>query len=187
MLSWLSDLAYFLASFIPHLVIIRSTHEGVRFRLGVPYHIEGGRLIMYWPIVTQLVILPKIRQTTESAPIYVTTFDDQVIAISVAVVYRISDVFLAVTETWDIYSVIDDVTETTLSSLVSNTTFDDICKDIESFNAIITREIRAALKVYGIDTEYVQTVNFSRCMVLRNIGDVLSRSTSIDETTGLKE
>lgn len=188
MLSWLSDLAYFLASFFPRLRIVRSTHDAVRFRCGVPSVVPGGRLIIYWPIVTELVILPKVRQTTETGAQFVTTFDGQSIAISFAVVYRISDVYMAVTETWDIYSVIDDISQTTLSSFVSNLTFKDIQTDKESFNSILTREIQVALSKYGVSVESAQIVSCSACIVLRNIGDWGSSNPGnrIDETTGEK-
>jgi len=174
MFAWISDLAYFFASFFPHLRIIRSTHEGVRFRRGVPKKIESGRLILYWPIVTQLVILPKVRQTTETAPQFLTTFDGQPVAVGTVIVYHISDVFSAVTQTFDIYSVIDDITQTSVAALVSQTPFEEIEKDIYSFNVILSREISSELERYGISVEKVAIMGFSKCMVLRNIHDQLS-------------
>lgn len=188
MFTWISDIAYFFARFIPHIRIIRSTHAGVRFKYGKPHHIEGGRLIVYWPIVTELLILPKVRQTTEYAVQFLTTFDGVAIAVCMVNVYRIKDVFTAGTYTFDVYSVVDDIAQTTLAGLISNTPFQDVQEDVHSFNEILTREVQGDLAAYGIEVESVRLISFAKCIVLRNIGDTLSWNPGrqFDEATGEK-
>ena len=129
-----------------------------------------------------------MRQTTEAAVQFLTTFDGVSVAVCMVNVYRIKDVFTAGTHTFDVYSLIDDVAQTTLAGLVSNTPYDSIQGDVYSFNEILTREVNSDLRPYGIEVEKAMLISFSKCMVLRNIGDTLSWNPGrqMDESTGEK-
>ncbi len=173
MFTWLSDLAYFLASFLPHLKIIRSTHAGVRFKYGHPHPIKSGRIIMYWPIVTELLILPKVRQTTELAPQVLITKDGAQLAITMAIVYRISDVFTAATEAWDIYTVIDDNAQAALAEVVADCQ-KAVVSEPKIMNDILRGVVQDKLKEYGVAVDKAFIISVSKCFTIRNIGDQLS-------------
>jgi regulator of protease activity HflC (stomatin/prohibitin superfamily) len=171
-LQWLNDLVYFFAKFFPHILIVRSTHGGVRFRRGNPILIEGGKVIVYWPIVTQVVILPLRRQTNELALQILTTHDGRTVAVGGIVIYQVSDVFKAVVNAWNIYRVVDDTAQMILANLIPNHVYEDIQKDLDEFNGIFEREITPKLAEYGIEVEEAGLMNFAECFAFRNIGDV---------------
>jgi regulator of protease activity HflC (stomatin/prohibitin superfamily) len=186
MLQWLNDLAYFLSSFFPHIKIIRSTHAGVRFRFGKPYLIEGGRIIVYWPIFTDILVLPVVKQTTEMAEQALTTFDGKSICTSMVVVYRIPNVFLAATKSWDIYGILDNISQSVLASLIGKSTFEEIQTDPDSFNHILRREINTAAKEYGIVIDKASLISFTKVIAIRNIQNAVSwgPGTKLNSNTG---
>lgn len=176
MLQWINDLIYFLGSFFPHIYIVRSTHAGVRFRFGKPHKIEPGRVIIYWPIVTELKIIPIIEQTTETAPIVVLTKDSKQVAVCAVIIYSINDAFTAVVKPLNVYSIIDNVVQSALADLISVMTLEEIQSDIHGFNDILSEITSEELSKFGVQVEDISIIGLSKCFTLRNIGDTWSVS-----------
>ena len=61
--AWLGEIMNWFGKWFPRLLIVRSTHAGVRFRHGKKPEALMPGLRVYWPLVTEVDIIPTARQT----------------------------------------------------------------------------------------------------------------------------
>ena len=118
-LAWIGHIVEWLGKLIPRLVIVRSTHGGVKFKRGkyaIP--IKPG-VCAYWPIVTEVDILPVARQTHNLPSQSLTTRDGKTIVVSGVVVYEIRDVVSALAKNWDISDTINDITMCAITQVIN--------------------------------------------------------------------
>ena len=60
--AWVQQLWTFLVSLVPHLVVVRSMHGGVKYVHGhQPIALKPG-LRWFWPIVTEVEVVPTLSQ-----------------------------------------------------------------------------------------------------------------------------
>ena len=62
MFEWLSEITSWLVQIVPRMTIIRVTHRGVKFLRGGKLKLVEPGLCWYWPLVTELDIIPVVRQ-----------------------------------------------------------------------------------------------------------------------------
>jgi len=170
--SWIGELAQWVAKFFPRLVIIRSTHRGVRFRNGKsPGKMLPG-LRVYWPLVTETVIQPVARQTLNLPTQSLTTLDRHTVGCSGVVVYSITDILKAVARTWDVDDTISDVSMLALTTIVSKHAFDDVLTHLTGhFQDALTDETRRKLRRYGVSVHIAGLTDFANCQVIRTMSD----------------
>jgi len=169
--QWLNDLLYWVGSFFPRIKVVRSTHRGVRFKWGKnPVHIDPG-ICVYWPIVTDIVLIPVVRQTTQLQPQVLTTQDGGTVAVSAVYVYRITNPFIAITDTLNIYTAADDIAQTALASVVAASTTERLYNAKYLVESELTALLQEKLEVLGIVLDYVAIIEVGSTFMLRLIGD----------------
>ena len=169
--QWLNDLLYWVGSFFPRIKVVRSTHKGVRFKWGKnPILINPG-ICVYWPIVTNITLIPVVRQTTQLQPQVLTTADGKTVAVSAVFVYRISNPFLAITETDNIYGAADDIAQTALAEVITLNRQKELFSTKHCVEIQLEELLRKRLGPLGLELDYASIIEVGSTFVLRNIGD----------------
>lgn len=113
-LSWLNDLARWIAAWVPRLTLIPPTHRAVIFGPRGGAVTRGPGLVFWWPIAQKMVRLPVVRQAMETCARLLPTNGGAEALIPRAAVcglvleYVIEDPLLAATATVHLQSLIDN-------------------------------------------------------------------------------
>ena len=113
--------AFFHTLFIwcPRVILIRSTHGGVKWRAKLTddesepevMELKPG-LHWYWPLTSELELIVTARRPVDIPNMSILTKDGKSIIVSAAVVFRINDVIKALGEkNWDVDSTLVDVSQ----------------------------------------------------------------------------
>lgn len=164
----------FIVSFLPRYTIAKTTHKGAKFvrgnhvvelnsENGLKLPVFGGRYLIkfqnsgihiYWPLVTEVIMVPIKRQTTKLDKQILTTKDNKTVLITGIVVYEVEDVLKLLTETWDYDDTIKDYSTVSIQKTITTNNFEDI------HNINLNEELRKNLKPFGIK---VIRVNLCDC------------------------
>lgn len=169
--AWLGQIVEWLGSLIPRLKIVRSTHAGVRFRHGK--HATGIKpgLCIYWPIVTEVDIIPVARQTENLPSQSLLTKDGKQVVVGGVVVYEIKDIVATLSKNWDVRDTICDITMASITEVITAHTLEHLQTNITgTVGDQLTHATRKKLAVYGVRVYRTVLTDFSTCLVIKNIG-----------------
>lgn len=175
--SWLGDIVRAILQFVPRLTIVRPTHGGVRFRRGKVAREMRPGLHVYWPLITEIEVIPTARQTDNLTPQTLATKDRHTVAVSGFIVSSISDVVAAIGSTnFDHTSTIKDIAQAALVEVVTGLTLDELLSGTAGgvrspLNKALTRACRRQLKRYGISVQRAGLVDCVPCRTYRLIGE----------------
>lgn len=167
--GWIGQLVEWLGRLIPRILIVRATHAGVKFVYGSRIKRIGPGIHTYWPVVTELSILPTARQTHNLVSQVMLTRDKQPVVLSGVVIYTITDVVKAVSKNWDISDTISDITMVAIMSVISSMTLDELISKIPEDE--LTAATRMRLRRFGVKVNKCTLTDFSMCRVIRLVGD----------------
>lgn len=149
--GWLGQIMEFVGSLFPRLVIVTSTHGGVCFVRGKhPREIKPG-LVWYWPIWTEVMTYPVVRQSLNLPSQTLTTSDKRAVSISVVIIFRISNVLDALTLQWDLSETTNDIAMAAVREFVFSRTFDEMLETGKRADKRLKRLIADPLSVYGVE------------------------------------
>jgi len=169
--AWLGDIIQWFGRWIPHLAIIRSTHAGVKFRHGKKAVAMPPGLCFYWPLVTEIEIMPVARCTHNLPTQALMTKDGRKVVVSGVVVYKIKDIVAALARNWDVNDTINDITMCAITDVITKHDFKDIMEHITSeIQMKLTKETRHKLRAYGVQVFRTALTDFSTALVIKNIG-----------------
>ena len=170
--AWLGHLIEWLGRWIPKIVVVRATHGGVKFVNGWKVkRLNPGRHI-YWPIFTDIEIIPVARQSMNLITQILVTADNQTVSCGAVIVYDIVDVVKALSQNWDITDTINDITQTAIVETITTTAYDDIKSDINcKIVQRLTKSVRDALKPYGIKVHRCSLSDFGPCLAIKLLGE----------------
>ncbi len=163
--SWLSQIFDAILSFIPRLLIIRSTHGGVKWRYGKKIIEMRRGLHIIWPLVTDYEIVVIARQTHHVSKAQAIESQDGVgLAVSVLVVYSINNVVRAIGEkNWAVDSTVNDITESAVVHVINKYNYDylreNLCTKIEEE---LTEVCKKELLKYGVLIQQVRFAGFTK-------------------------
>lgn len=164
-LSWLNDLMVWLSQWVPRLVLIKSTHEGVLFgRRGSVSRVLPG-LCWYWPITGFLQLVGMRRRSLELAAQL-----HQGEAVSLVIVWCVTDALVAATKLNDAEAYLDDRVQAALSRrYVSGKCGRGLCDEI-------LVDLREEFAVFGVDILAVDVAQRSWVIPLKNLSDYATHS-----------
>ena len=169
--AWLGHIAEWFGAFIPRVKIVRATHGGVRFRNGKSASEIKPGIIVYWPIVTEVDIIPVARQTHNLPSQSLLTKDGKTVVVGGVVVYAIQDVVAAISKNWDVSETINDITMVAITQVITSHTLEYLQENlVGGVIAQLTRETRRRLRPFGVKVYRTALTDFSTCMVIKNIG-----------------
>lgn len=175
--SILGEIFRSLLKIIPRLVLVRSTHSGVKFRYGTKVLKMDSKNGMFktglhfvWPLVTEHEIIPVVRQAIELPAQYLTTKDGHTIAVSGTLVFEVNDIVKAMTETSDFEDDMSTIAAAHIKKTLMKFTFEEIKVNSEEVDKQLTREMRSALRFAGVRVLEVCLSDFSKTRVLSLFG-----------------
>lgn len=147
---------YFLSSAIK---ILKEYERGVVFRLGRVIPVKGPGLVIIWPIIDRLVKV-SLRTVTMDVPAQdVITKDNISVKVNAVVYFRPVDPVKAITEVEDFYYATSQIAQTTLRSILGQSTLDDLLANREQLNAELQRVIDFQTEPWGVKVTSVEVKN----------------------------
>jgi len=147
---------YFLSSAIK---ILKEYERGVVFRLGRVIPVKGPGLVIIWPIIDKLVKV-SLRTVTMDVPAQdVITKDNISVKVNAVVYFRPVDPVKAITEVEDFYYATSQIAQTTLRSILGQSTLDDLLANREQLNAELQRVIDFQTEPWGVKVTAVEVKN----------------------------
>lgn len=176
-LDWLGEVAQWLLSLVPRLRLIRKTHGAVRFTRGQAVVLKPG-LALYWPVWSEIVSTPVVRQTINLPYQSLLTSDGTPVVVAVTVVYEVSDPLLALTQTDNILDTIGDLSHWSVKRVVSACSCDELQRGVSASGRKIDGLLRAKLArdlaSYGVSIRQAFVSEFTRPVMVRLMGDGMS-------------
>lgn len=168
--AWIGWLMEWFARWIPRIVIVRSTHAGVRFKHGSkPSPLLPG-LRVYWPLVTEIEVIPTARQTHNLPTQALLTSDGKKVVVSGVVVYAINDVVATIARNWDVSDTLNDISMVAITKIVTTHTLEYLLQHLtDEVQDKLTHETRRRLRRYGVSVYWTALTDFSECFVVKNI------------------
>jgi len=168
--AWLGDVMEWLGKLFPRLLIVRSTHAGVRFRHGKsPQPLPPG-LRIYWPLVTEVEVIPTARQTHNLPTQALMTSDGKKVVVSGVVVYRVMDIVSTIARNWDVSDTINDISMVAITKIITTHTLEHLLHHLnDEVQEKLTRETRKKLRRYGVSVYLAAVTDFAECIVIKNI------------------
>jgi regulator of protease activity HflC (stomatin/prohibitin superfamily) len=168
--AWLDKLMQALGSIFPRILIIRSTHAGVRFRHGSKASPLLPGLRVYWPLVTEVEVIPTARQTHNLPTQALLTSDGKKVVVSGVVVYSIVDVVATIARNWDVSDTLNDISMVAITKIVTTHTLEYLLQHLtDEVQDKLTHETRRRLRRYGVSVYWTALTDFSECLVIKNI------------------
>ena len=171
--EWLSKLMEALGKFIPRLVIVRYTHAGVKFKWGSEVIVMEPGLHMYFPLTTDVEIMPVARQTIKPKGTQsLLSKDGTQVSIGLVVKYSIENIRAALAENWDVEDTIKDVVSTAATQVITTQDFDFIHKNLVSvIQPQITKSVTQELAEHGVKVKSIGITDFTSNKVYKILGD----------------
>ena len=168
--AWLGQLMEWFAKWFPRLIIVRLTHAGVRYRHGKKAEALMPGLRIYWPLVTEVEVIPTARQTHNLPTQALTTSDGKKVVVSGVVIYRIKDIVATMARNWDVSDTLNDISMVALTKIITTHTFDYLLQHLtDEVQDKITHETRKKLRMYGVSVFWAAITDFAECIVIKNI------------------
>lgn len=169
-LGWLGQIFDALLKVFPRIIIVRATHGGIKWRWGKKAIALNPGLHIYWPLTSEIEILPTARQTANIPTQILTTKDNKKTVVGIVMVYRINDVVLAFGKVnWDVDSTVNDIAQAAVVSVIAGHTFDELLKRIgeDTMNELLTETTKKELSKFGVAVQQCKLTDFSDCRVLK--------------------
>ncbi len=147
---------YFITSAIK---ILREYERGVVFRLGRLIPIKGPGLIIIWPIIDKLVKVD-LRTVTFDVPAQdIITQDNISVKVNAVVYFRVIDPTKAITAVEDFHYATSQISQTTLRSVLGQSSLDELLAKRDELNAELQKIIDEQTEPWGIKVSTVEVKN----------------------------
>jgi regulator of protease activity HflC (stomatin/prohibitin superfamily) len=158
--AWLGDLARWLSAWVPRLVHVKATDKGVKFVRAATKLLEPG-LHVWWPITTEIMTHPVVRQVVNLPNQTLLTKDGKVVVASGVVVYTISDLHRFLVENYDAEASIAELGLAGIRRAVTQRKFDDLRNGRADTDNRLTEECQRLLDDLGVKVEYARLTDFA--------------------------
>lgn len=149
-------LFYIIASAVK---ILKEYERGVIFRLGRIIPLKGPGLIIIIPFIDKLVKISLRTITMDVPPQDIITKDNVTVKVNAVVYFRPLDPIKAVTEIEDFYYATSQIAQTTLRSVLGQSSLDDLLTKREDLNAKLQKVIDTHTEPWGIKVSVVEVKN----------------------------
>ncbi|KAF0179870.1 MAG: hypothetical protein FD164_1955 [Nitrospirae bacterium] len=139
--------------------ILKEYERGVVFRLGRIIPVKGPGLVLVWPIIDKLVKVSLRTVTMDVPPQDIITRDNITVKVNAVIYFRPIDPIKAVTEVEDFYYATSQIAQTTLRSILGQSTLDDLLINREQLNAELQKVIDTQTEPWGVKVSSVEVKN----------------------------
>jgi len=149
-------IVYFVTSAIK---ILREYERGVVFRLGRLIPIKGPGLVIIWPVIDKLVKVD-LRTVTFDVPAQdIITKDNISVKVNAVVYFRVIDPSKAITAVEDFHYATSQISQTTLRSVLGQSSLDELLAKRDELNAELQKIIDEQTEPWGIKVSTVEVKN----------------------------
>jgi hypothetical protein len=167
MFQWLNDILSALLRLIPRVTVVPTTHGGIAFVRGRPRLLRSGRLRVWWPLVTELLMVPVVRQTLNLPNQVLIPADQQrPYVVSGVVVYSIRDPVKALSGVHDLDDAVRDMALVAVKGVLTEHGLG------AATDAALLKEVRSRMWGWGLDVQQVFLSDSAPCTVIRTVGNV---------------
>lgn len=139
--------------------ILREYERGVVFRLGRVIPVKGPGLVLIWPVIDKLVKVSLRTVTMDVPPQDVITKDNITVKVNAVVYFRPMDPIKAITAVEDFYYATSQMAQTTLRSILGQSSLDDLLSKRDELNAELQKVIDFQTEPWGIKVTTVEVKN----------------------------
>lgn len=168
-LTWLNDLAQWIGRWFPRLVVVHPTHQGVRFGPRGVSKAVGPGLVVYWPLIHDLVQIPvttiSYQTCSQTLAIASDSLVPHIALVANAVQFRIVDPIKAAVNVLNFHAIVDNRVQAAVAKHWRGNLDDRAW--CESARA----EAAADLREYGIELHHLDVTNFGKGCALKNLAD----------------
>lgn len=173
--AWLGQVIEALLSFIPRLILVRATHQGVKWKYGKRAIRLNPGLHFYWPLVSDYELIVTARQTLNLPTQSLMTKDRKQVVVGSVIVFRIKDAVEAIGErNWDVDSTLRDITQAAVVEVVASSTLDELLTGIAQGDSDLikklTETVRKELRQFGVYIGQAKFSDFSTSKVFNIMG-----------------
>lgn len=161
-LGWIGEIARFVGSLFPRLLIVQASHRGVKY-------VWGRRVVelppgphVFWPLVTPVELCAVVRQTLDLPAQLLETAEGQVVVASGAIEYEIRDVVAFLAEAENGYDSIRLVATGAVRDVVTDCTLEELRGDREMLDRLLTGHVQDDLAPYGVRVLRARLSDFAR-------------------------
>ncbi|OGW22489.1 MAG: hypothetical protein A2X55_00725 [Nitrospirae bacterium GWB2_47_37] len=147
---------YFFSSAIK---ILKEYERGVVFRLGRIIDLKGPGLVLIWPVIDKLVKVSLRTITMDVPPQDIITRDNITVKVNAVVYFRPMEPIKAITEIEDFYYATSQIAQTTLRSILGQSTLDDLLTNRDKLNAELQKVIDTQTEPWGVKVTAVEVKN----------------------------
>lgn len=152
-LAWLNDLMVWLGRWVPRILLVRASHEGVRFGMGgAVVRLKPG-VHVYWPIVQEVQLVSMALRSIETSG---QVIDSKMT--SLVILYRISDAVRVTRDLFDARAQIDMRVKAHAAALAADP------------NQVL-QAIRQEFEPLGITIDSIAVTQRSWCLPIKNMNE----------------
>jgi regulator of protease activity HflC (stomatin/prohibitin superfamily) len=168
-LGWIGQIVSWIGQFIPRWLIVRTTHGAVKWVAGKRVVPLGPGLHFWWPVVTEVMLYPVARQSTNLRGQALVTKDDKTILVSGLVVYEVRDIEKLIAQTFDPDDTIEEISLSVINNVLCRKTWRQLRDDHESgkLDKELLHRARLALAPYGVHVLKTTLTDLAPCRVIK--------------------
>jgi len=170
--SWLSDLFNAVLSFIPRPVVIRATHGGVCWRFGYKVIEMKPGWRWWWPLISDIEIIPVARQTNNIPSQALVTKDKKQVVAGAMLIFSIKDIMQAIGQrNWDVGTTVNDIAAAAVVKVITKWTLDDLITNItDAVEEELTAVCQKQLRQFGVYVHRCCLTDFAPCRIYKIMG-----------------
>jgi regulator of protease activity HflC (stomatin/prohibitin superfamily) len=169
-LGWIGDVAQFVGSLVPRLLVVQTSHRAVKYVRGaVEVELQPG-LHVYWPLVTPVETCAVVRQTLDIPARLLETADGETVVGSGVVEYEIKDPILFLARTENGYDSIRLVAGAAIRRVVLESTREELRGQEELSRRLLVNDVQEALEPYGVLVLTARLADFARVRAIHLTG-----------------
>jgi regulator of protease activity HflC (stomatin/prohibitin superfamily) len=172
--AWIGYIMEWFGRFIPRRDVVPSTHGYIKWVGGFTKEFRTvtglGGVVWYWPLTTEVLLFPVVRQTTPLPSQIVTTGDNKTVAVSGMLVYEVSDIEKLLGHTYDPDDTVKDIAQSALTDVLGHMSWPDIQKGQgKTLDTKLRNAAKKDLEDYGVNVLKFSLTTLALCKVHRLI------------------
>lgn len=180
----LGDFLQWVGSLLPRWKLICTTEGAVVFRRRGEKIVRGPKIVWWIPCVSDLEVIPIVRQVIDLHPQTLTTKDSHPVIAGAVVVYDVQDVRKFLVENFDAEQSIAEVAGAALRETIVDKTFDEIQDNPrKTTDNALSRAASDHLSEYGVRVERMRLTDFAKARIINFVGLAPSFSSTHQEAS----
>lgn len=167
-LAWIGQLAEWIGQFIPRIRNVRVTHKAIKFLRGRVKVVDPG-LRGFWPLTTDFIEYPIVRQAIELRGQTIVTTDDKIILVGGMLVYEVDDLEKLWTQSFNPEQTLKDLTLTVVHDVCCRWSWDVLKREQRdgTLDTKLKNEAKKVLEPYGVTVIKLMLTDLAPCRVLK--------------------